>query len=49
MEGSIGGPLMPESTSERQEMLLVGVFGGLELVLYGIREVAEQLYETLDQ
>ena len=32
--------------SERQEMLLVGGFGCLELVLYGIRLLAKQFLES---
>ena len=32
--------LMPKRHSERQDVLLAGGFGCLELVLYGIRELA---------
>ena len=39
--------LMPYRTSERQEMPLVGGFGCLELVLYDMRELAQQHYEPL--
>ena len=34
-----------ESPSKRQEMPLVGGFGCLELVLYGIRDLVEQHYD----
>ena len=33
--------------SERQEMPLVGSFGCLELVLYGIRELVQQHFENI--
>ena len=37
---------MPLRTSERQEMPLIGGFGCLELVLYGIRVLAKQFLES---
>ena len=38
--------LMPQRTSERQEMPLVGGFGCLELLLYGIRVLTGQFLES---
>ena len=42
-------PYAIKNLSERKEMPLVGGFGCLELVLYGIRGLAEQHYEPSEQ
>ena len=46
LKGSIIGVLKPQRTSKMQERPLLEGFRWLELDLYGIRELAQQLLES---